>query len=332
MDTKPANWAITTVVLCVVGIVSMGLFRRPPSVTLSAENVADAAACGASGMLDVIVQGPFVIDNSSGTILLMGPDVGSTHDRPQVIDQNIAVSRALEAGDYSLSIGGATNVGTPNICNPVANTQLLTTAAKSGNLKTDPDGIHYFAVTLPVPTEIVPWNADPMWTSKVSPVPTSGNPSKFATTVILRYPYTSRIPLTFQGAEEDGSNVSYTLTPVVSGSESLIAIRQSEHEDMSTTHAYARTSFKKMVALESPLRLFVKFPPDDPTIVSNQPLIPGVEPKDLTDYLSAAQTDTSEAGRAEAGSKSKAAGIRQVYLLHLHNDCKAAILFADFTQ
>jgi hypothetical protein len=288
------------------------------------------AACGPSGMLDLVLQGPFVLDNYSGSFVLLGPDVHDNHDLPSLIDRNIFNPRGIQAGEYTLTIADK-QVGGAQICNPVGGTDLLVIPAKTENLKSDPKKLHSFAVQLPPPTEIVPWNADPMQISTVEPVPSGTRVDRLAPMVVLRYSYTPGSSIKFEGNDKaTGNKVSYDLAPLVYGKESFVAIVQTEHEDDDVSHPYAHVAFDKMKALEMPLKRFVAFPSVIGIPGRNVPLIAGVEPKELTDFLTSYGATDRAALHIKDDKPAKSAGL--VYMLIAHNDCKAGMIYADYTQ
>ena len=227
------NGTKTTFWICLSLLIVMGgLFRQIRPGTVNAGNLAGrptTVSCGPSGMLNLILQGPFVIDNSSNKFVLMNPDVSATHDQALVIDEHFTNPTGIQPGEYSLTLGDS-QPGGAQICNPVAGTDLLMAPAKTLHLNSDPSGLHAFVVQLPAPAEIVPWNADPAQISDVSPVPPTTNVVRLATAVVLRYNYTPGGSVTFAGTEKTtGTKVSHDLTPFVYGKEAFIAIVQGEH-------------------------------------------------------------------------------------------------------
>jgi hypothetical protein len=330
-----AKKALYWVSLSLLGLVVGWLFRETTISVVTAGMLKSVpfptVACGSPGMLDLIIQGPFVLDNSSNKFVLLGPDVSATHNQPSVIDRNLLNPTGIQPGEYSLTLAD-TQPGGAQICDPVAGTDLLVIPAKTQGLKSDPNGSHAFAVQLPPPTEIVPWNADPIQISSVTPVPPNGTKvDRLATAVILRYKYTRGSSITFAGTEKvGGKKVSYDLTPLVQGTESFIAIVQSEHQDNNVTHPYAHDAFGKMQALEPPMKLYVEFPSVIGEPGRNTPLIDGVEPKDLTGFLGS----YGAADRTELHLKDdkppKSAG--SVHMMINHNDCRAGMILADYTQ
>ncbi len=59
-----------------------------------------------------------MLDNNSGSFVLLGPNVHDNHDLPSLIDRNIFNPRGIQAGEYTLTIGDK-QAGGAQVCNPV---------------------------------------------------------------------------------------------------------------------------------------------------------------------------------------------------------------------
>jgi len=56
-----------------------------------------------SGLLDIILEGPFVVEKSASNITVLIPKV-TNHTVPVVVDAAFTKPKPLNAGDYSLDI------------------------------------------------------------------------------------------------------------------------------------------------------------------------------------------------------------------------------------
>src|SRR5437899_2280497 len=78
------------------------------------------AATPLSGLLDVVLQGPFVIERTSKGINVLIPNV-TNHTPPVLVGSSPVGSRPLDAGEYAITISDP-GAGPANIVNPVAGT------------------------------------------------------------------------------------------------------------------------------------------------------------------------------------------------------------------
>jgi hypothetical protein len=87
-----------------------------------------------------------------------------------------------------------------------------------------------------------------------------------------------------------------------------------------------------MKELEPSISRYVDFPDlGENPIGRNQPLIVNVEPRDLTNFLSS--NGSVQVPLSETKEKVVAYGIGlDVNILLLHSDCRAPILYVDYTQ
>jgi hypothetical protein len=291
------------------------------------KNTAESATV--SGLLDVVLQGPFVIEKTvANSITVLVPKV-KNHTVPVLVDADFVQPRPLNEGEYSLNISNSTP-GAAQITNPVAGTTIVQAKGKTENLKSDPDKTRYSAITMPLPQEIVPWNADPMWIS-TAPMPPQPQSIRAAVMVVLRYSYSANTKLTFSGKESDGTAVNYPLNGLSVGSEQVIALVQGMKTEDMVDHPTAKDSFEKMKGLEQNLTRYVDFPDlgSNPP-ARNQPLIVGVVPTELTDFLTANGSVSKPVphGKDEAF----AAFLIQLNILLAHSDCRAPIIYVDYTQ
>jgi hypothetical protein len=325
-----------TRVVAVCLAVVIGLFAGPNDGTLSAaeehhasnKSINVSSPTPVSGLLDIILEGPFVVEKSASNITVLIPKV-MNHTVPVVVDADFTKPKPLNAGDYSLDISNSTP-GPAQINNPVAGTTIVDARGKSENLQSDPGKNRYSAITMPLPQEIVPWNADPMWVSTV-PMPPQPSSIRGAVMLVLRYNFPAKTQLTFSGKESDGTPVSYTLNAVPVGSEYVLALVQGMKTEDIVDHPTAKDSFDKMKRLEKNLSRYIDFPDlgTNPP-ARNQPLIVDFVPKELTDFL----TSDGSVSRNVARGKDDAFAEHPiiVHILLGHSDCRAPIIYVDYTQ
>jgi len=293
--------------------------------------VPPAPSAPSSGLLDVILQGPFVIEKTSANIVLLIPQVlDVNHKKPELRDADIKNPKTLNAGNYALAITDPGS-GAAKIRHPVAGSTILRVAGKSEQLASDPDAHRYLRVALPLPEEIVPWNADPMWVSNVTPIPTDAEPVRLAVMVVLRYKFSPSTKINFSGTEDSGgAAINYALKDLAVGQEHAISLIQAMVNPDQVDHPTAFASFERMKALEVHLSRYIDFPDvGEPVPARNMPLILNALPKELTDFL-ASVDPVGQPGKANKmhSLTSQAA----VHMLIAHSDCRAAIIFVDYTQ
>ncbi|HXJ14090.1 MAG TPA: hypothetical protein VNH19_17580 [Candidatus Limnocylindrales bacterium] len=289
-------------------------------------NTAKSAAV--SGLLDVILQGPFIVEKNAHSVTILVPKV-TNHTVPVLIDADFLQPKPLNAGEYSMDITNSAP-GTAQIKNPVAGTTILQANGKTESLSSDPGKKRYMAITMPLPQEIVPWNADPMWASMV-PMPPQPQPIRAAVMLVLRYNYSASTKITFIGTESDNTPIKYSLQDLSVGSEHVIALVQGMKTEDVVDHPTAKDSFEKMKGLEQNLSRYLDFPDlGDNPLARNQPLVVGIVPKELTDFLTA----NGPVSRAGVQGKDEAHSVFriQVSILLAHSDCRAPILYVDNTQ
>jgi len=327
---------IPTRIVAVSLAVLLGLFGGPidgiwsaaQEVHTSDNSMNTAKPAPVAGLLDVILEGPFVVEKTvNKTITVLVPKV-TNHTVPVLVDANFTQPKPLNAGEYSLGISNSTS-GAAQIKNPVAGTTIAQANGKTENLTSDPDKKRYLAITMPMPQEIVPWNADPMWVS-TAPMPPQPQSIRAAVMLVLRFNYSANSKLTFSGKESDGTAINYSLTDQSVGSEHVIAFVQGIKTEDVVDHPTAKASFDKMKELEQNLSRYVDFPELGSPLARNQPLIVGIVPKELTDFL----TSNGSVSKATVHGKDEALAVFriQVNILLAHSDCLAPIIYVDYTQ
>lgn len=314
-----------------IGIVA-GLLAIVAGTTL-ASPVEEAEARGAntplSGLLNVVLQGPFVIEKTATNIVVLIPNAPN-HTDPLLAGATPLNSRPLNAGDYTLDISDPGS-GSAKIANPVAGTTILRAAGKAEHLSSDPNGLRYLRMTLPLPLEVVPWNADPMWMSTVTPIPPEADPVRLAVLVVLRYQYSASTKIALSGKEKDGTPIQDSFGSLPFGNEHFVFLVQGMKSDDVVDHPTALASFDKMKELEPPLARYLVFPDTGGTNPArNQPLILSVEPQDLTDFL--ASNGAVQVPLVQPKGKRGLDARANVQMLLLHSDCKAPVIYVDYTQ
>jgi hypothetical protein len=327
----PVRMSVMKLIACFVILfwVSGAVEAAPQANVTDKPSHATPVATPLSGLLDVVLQGPFVVERTSSDISVLVPNVPN-HSAPLLEGASPLNSRILDAGEYTLTISNPGS-GATNIVNPVAGTSLLNVAGKTEHLSSDPSKLRYLRLTLPLPLEVVPWNADPMWISNITPIPPNTGAVRLAVLVVLRYQFSPSTTIRLTGHEDDGTPISDTLTSLSSGNEHFIFLVQGMTQDDVSDHPTALASFEKMKQLEPPLSRYLDIP--DLGGVNpgrNQPLLPNVEPKDLTDFLlsNASVNVPLVAPNGKRGLVSS----NELHLLIAHSDCKAAIIYVDYTK
>jgi hypothetical protein len=281
-----------------------------------------------SGLLDVILQGPFVVEKNVNSVTILVPKV-TNHTFPVLVDANFLQPKPLNAGEYSMDITNSTP-GAAQIKNPIAGTTIVQANGKTENLSSDPGKKRYMMITMPLPQEVVPWNADPIWAS-MAPMPPQPQPIRAAVMLVLRYNYSVSTKITFKGMESDSTPIKYSLQDLPVGSEHVIALVQGMKAEDLVDHPTAKDSFDKMKELEQSLSRYIDFPDLGANpLARNQPLIVGIVPKELTDFL------TANGPVSKAGSHGKDEAFADfripATILLAHSDCRAPILYVDYTQ
>jgi hypothetical protein len=257
--------------------------------------------------LDLIFGGPFTfvrqskcIGGAEDCIAVWLPDVPG-HSKPILFGINGQLNE-LDPGDYQLL--GMT-AGPLTQTTPVPKTAVWTLPGKKLQIPPAPKN-PYFTLKLPVPREIVPWNADPLVPSIVSPSPYSMDEQPhLATMVILRYTYDGAQQLTLLG-----NKIQMTLNTPKVGNEHVLTIhvippKPAQGED---PHAHSKEAFLKTLEMLG-LKGDISFP-EVQGFQRNTPVDPqGLLPDDLLNYINSQASVSEGHGRI--------------------NDCKAPAVFVD---
>jgi hypothetical protein len=225
--------------------------------------------------LNIVLAGPFAIVEHADGIVVYLPAI-EDHNPPTAISSgDLAHIRTLQPGGYDFTKGVEGNTGSIAPLIPVPNTSVFKVSAAAENLPQPPKEQPYLSIKLPVPREIVPWNADPLQISDQSPVPPNTPSARYATVTILRYDAQPSDAL-----ELDGPN-GYVWKPVATplGTERIvtIAVEPVQEDDH---HTHARNAFKHLTNLLG-LKRSIEFPPLPVGYIRNIPLTPNALPSQL---------------------------------------------------
>lgn len=316
------RWAVVVTALLAVAVATM---QASPS-----EKARGAAAnTPLSGLLDVVLQGPFILEKTTKNMVVLIPNVPN-HTVPLLAGASPLTSRPLNPGEYAMDISDPGS-GAAKITNPVAGTTILRAAGKAERLNSDPNSLRYLRIMLPLPLEVVPWNADPMWMSTVTPIPPETDAVRLAVMVVLRYQYSASTKITLSGTEKDGTAIQDSFGSLPFGNEHFIFLVQGMKTDDVVDHPTALASFDKMKELEPRLARYLVFPDMGATnTVRNQPVIPNVEPQDLTNFLTS--NGSVQVPLVQPQGKPGLDARANMQMLLLHTDCKAPVIYVDYTQ
>jgi hypothetical protein len=222
--------------------------------------------------------------------------------------------KQFTGGDYDFTVG-VHPAGSTGVDAPVVGASILTVSAASAHLPPTPSS-PYATIKLPMPREIVPWNADPMQIASTTPVPSTTTPQTLATLTVLRYDFQDSNMLEV----DDASGAFWKPHPFPSGNERvlLIGIIPQDPAVGEDQHVHATEAFNSMMTMVG-LTRFANFI-DPPTgFQRNRPLNSASPlPPDLQNIIDSLATGTS----MNRNSLSK----MDVGILGRINDCKAPAL------
>ena len=143
--------------------------------------------------LDVIIGGPFALIEStkcpSGAatcLLVVSPNVAA-HTGMIGLGAGEEIKQFVANGAYDFTKGLRPSASTA-LGQPVVGATVLSVSASGGHLPATPAS-PFATIELPMPREIVPWNADPVQISTTTPVPPATTQQVVATLIILRYDF-----------------------------------------------------------------------------------------------------------------------------------------------
>lgn len=271
--------------------------------------------------LDVIIGGPFALIESkncpSGAatcLLVVSPDVAS-HTGMIGLGGGGDIKQFVANGAYDFTRGVRPSTNTA-LGQPVLGATILNASASSGHLPPTPAS-PFATIELPMPREIVPWNAEPMQISSTTPVPPSTTQQVLATLVILRYDFQDSDQLQMN----DAGGAFWKPVPEKAGNERvlLIGIIPQDPTASEDPHVHAGEAFNALVKMVG-LTWFVQFVDPPPAgFQRNQPPNPASPlPNDLQSILNPTTAQSGDMKTSSTGMKTWPFG--------RINDCKAPAL------
>lgn len=237
--------------------------------------------------LDIIVGGPFAF--VQGTSCGSQPPPCLAVWAPKVKGHTSIVGLAAEvqykpfdSGDYDFTAGVHAS-STTTFVTPVQNASVYSVSTKAQKIALGPKKKPFATLVLPVPREIVSWNADPITiSSSGSPIAAKAT-DNLATLTVLRYDYQEGDALEVKA----GAETYWKPKPVTIGSERIIVIgfvpanpKPNEDEHKHALEAFNATAAmlgsKWSITFNSPPSKFQRNRPPDP----NWPL-----PQDLLNVI-----------------------------------------------
>lgn len=286
------------------------------SVSSTTQEKPPKPAATTSPSLDIIVGGPFVLlekvackVGSGSCLALWAP---RAHSKMTGVSAPAQV-KEIDAGDYDFE-SGIRGSATTNVLSPVHDSSIYPVSSSAGASAT-PRSKPFATFILPMPREIVSWNADPMQVvSDGSVLPTGAVTPNLATLVVLRYDFQTGDVPTMTNAEGD----FWKAAPMTSGSEKFIIIGYTNGNVTGSMdpHTHAVAAFKalaKMLGLK--WKLSIADPPS--TFTRNRPFDPDPPslPQDLLNIIDQVPI--------ESQAKATPSLTPVVSILGKINDCKA---------
>ena len=272
------------------------------------------AQAAAPVTLDLIIGGPFAFVQKGDSLIIWIPNVkghpkpfgvGLT-DIPHLGDR----PREFERGDYDFTKGIRPSAAS-NVVVPVQGASILSWSIRKYNLSATPKKKPYLTIKLPIPREIVPWNADSMTVSDTATGSNVATTPRLSTMAILRYD--------FQDGDAPEMTASgqptWKATPIPNGTERilLLAVKPPDPKPGEDEHVHARAAFSELAKMVG-VKQTIDFPSG--TYTRNQPLVSGVLPDDLLEILGADVSAPVGALKAQFGTL--------VEIFGKINDCKAS--------
>jgi hypothetical protein len=270
--------------------------------------------------LDLILGGPFVfvrqsncLNKNEDCIAVWIPDVAS-HTKPILFGfegQFYELERM--PADYTLTGMTPSTVSGYNFLYPVVGASSWVIPGKTLHIPPAPKKKPYLILKLPIPKEIVPWNADPLEPSITSPGSYAPGKHSFATMTILRYAYDDSKPLVLSSPPAQGSKgLELDLKAPSAGSERVLVIQviPQKPDPAGDEHQHSKEAYQELTAMLG-LNGSLSFPPLPVGYTRNFPLSTLVVlPDDLMRFINTGVTVNR--GRI--------------------NDCKAMAVFVDATK
>jgi hypothetical protein len=321
------SWFAASAFLAVT-IISTSCGRNPSGGGNSSDSDKRATpAVSVPTTLDIVVGGPFVFvekvscKSPGGYCLAIWAPKIKAHTTIVGIAAQ-AQYQQFDSGDYDFTTGLHGSMNTA-VVSPVQGASIYQVPTRLQNATSSPAVKAFATLILPMPHQIVAWNADPMKISaNGSAAPTTNVADNLATLTVLRYDYQD-------GDAPEVSNADGTFwkpVPVKSGSERIIIIGFVPPNVTGTqnAHKHAVEAFNAAAAmLGVKWNISISDPPTE--FKRNRPLDPnGSLPQDLLNVIDQIPIET-------AGTKPRF-GVAPTNgdLYGKINDCKApAILVTN---
>jgi hypothetical protein len=264
--------------------------------------------------LDLLVGGPFAFVQKNDTLIIWIPNVKG-HPKPIGLGLTDVVNvgdrpKEFEQADYDFRKGIRASAAS-RILVPVLGDGILTWSVNKYKLAGTPKKKPYLTIKLPIPREIVPWNADPITVTDSATGTSAATTPRLSTMAILRYDF------------QDGDAPEMTATgqptwkptPFSYGSERLLllAVTPPDPKPGEDEHIHARAAFAELAKMVG-VKQTINFP--NITHTRNQPLVPGVLSPDLAEILGASSSTPAGALKTQMGVL--------VEIFGKINDCKAS--------
>lgn len=244
---------------------------------------------------------------NNDSLMLWIPNVKG-HSKPLGVGLGAEI-RSFERADYDFTQGIHASA-TTNVLVPVKVASMLSLSRTKYGLSAKPRTKPYLTVKLPIPREIVPWNADPITVSDPATGTSSATTVRLSTMTILRYDFQANDSpqMTAQGQP------TWKREPIEVGTERilLLGVIAPIPQNGEDEHEHARRAFLELTKVVGVSRN-IDFP--TMTYTRNQPLEPGVVPDDLMKVVGFDATIRSVAMKAHADTFFNIFG--------KINDCKA---------
>jgi hypothetical protein len=284
------------------------------SSTTPASRVHTAKPPTSPATLDLIIGGPFAFVQESDSLIIWIPNV-KKHSKPFGLGltdiKNLGDRpREFDQADYDFTKGIRASAAT-TVLVPVQDAGILVWSRKKYGLSDTPKKTPYLTIKLPIPREIVPWNADPITVSDAATGSKLATTTRLSTMTILRYD--------FQPGDAPEmvakGKPTWAPKPFSNGSENvlLLAVLPPNPGPFEDEHKHARAAFSELTKLVS-VRQTIGFPSVANT--RNSPLVPGVLPDDLLEILVADVSAPAGALKAQVG------GLIEIF--GKINDCKSS--------
>jgi hypothetical protein len=260
--------------LAMIGFLFASCGSTPPAqtATRAPSKSQQPFAAVSKPTLDIIVGGPFVFvqgascgSQPSPCLAVWAPKVkGHT----SIIGLAAQVQyKPFDAGDYDFTTGVHPSAMT-TLVTPVQNASIYSVSSKAQKIASNPKKKPFATLILPVPREIVSWNADPMTISSSGSPISAKTTDNLATLTILRYDYQEGDAPEVKA----GGATFWKPQPLPIGSERIIVIgfvpaNPTANED---EHKHAQEAFSATAAMLGS-KWSIAFNDSPPTFQRNRP-------------------------------------------------------------